>query len=268
MIQSQNKMLIINRYFLRFAIIRKSHISRLVQTICAFIFLYGTTIAQTAGVCIKSKNGIVIAADSKVGNRIDCKIRPVLGYFYTIAGYPEFPQFGFSALKIIDTTFKSDKTFIENIENSMQKMKELYPNILKKSMYTKDSTEFRKKFIEKNGVVINIIFAGIDNLGLVAHTRDLQIFWNKKIDIEILSQDCGIDCKKIFTIGRNIEMMAYAKINPVKPNTVLVYYAKRLIEESIRYNPDTVGEPINILMIPIMGNPIWVQRNPPCQTKQ
>lgn len=250
--------------FLSYPIWRKTQIFRLVYSLFAF-FILSDTIAQTACVAIKTNSEIIIAADSKFGFDIACKIRPVLNYFYTMAGYAELKKFGFSAPQIIDTTFKTNRTFVENIYSSVQNIKRAYPSAIRKIMQTRDSTEFNEKFRKERGVILNIIFAGKDSSGLIMYKKDFQVIWENNISFAILAEECGNGCNFVtYPIGRYIEMRAYIKNHRIDSKADFITYAKRLIEEAITYNPKTVGAPIDILQIPRVGNPRWVQRKPQC----
>lgn len=237
------------------------------------MLLGSDSISQTAAVCIKIKDEIVIAADSKVGDITGnmaltyCKIRPVIGYFYTFSGLAEIRGKNyFSIPQIIDTTFKENRTFIENINASIKNIECAYPNMIRETMGGKDSTIFSNKFENGDSIILKIIFAGKDSDQLVMYYRGFRMHRYSRITFTILEKNCGIGCDgRIYYVGKDAEMFSYAQRNMPNRTAIFTEYAERLIEEAITYNPKTVGAPIDILQIPRVGNPRWIQRKPQCQ---
>lgn len=226
-----------------------------------------TAIAQTAAVGIRSKSQIIIAADSKVGKTAICKIRTTLDYFYTISGFVGSDSLiGFDATNIIESSFNKGKTFIENINTAVKNIETTLPSAITRFVKRsqKNLHDFKNEFEKGDSVIIQIIFAGIEGHNLIMYSRDFKMHRYKKTSFTILKNECGNDCESIFFIGKNIEMISYAKRNPPR-NITLANYAEKLIEESIAYNRNTVGRPIDILQIPRVGKPVWIQRKPQCQ---
>ncbi|MCI0619192.1 hypothetical protein L0244_39990 [bacterium] len=227
-------------------------------------------IAQTAIVAIRNDDEILIAADSKglLNNNpaspiLICKIKKVLRRFYIASGIYENRAIGFNVSNIIDTTFKDNRAFQVNINRALENIKSDFPRALTE-IRNRDSIAFRDKFERKDSVVLSIVFAGIENSQLIMYKMDFKMHRYKNISFTIVPKSCGLNCSKIYFLGQDSAMTVYSKNHPWNPRMALADYAKKLIEEAIRHHPAAVGMPIDILQIPRIGNPIWIQRKPQC----
>ena len=228
-------------------------------------------IAQTAIITIKTRSEIIIAADSKAlkNNNPDsaisvCKIRPIFNFFYGASGIISDPITRFDFNSIVDTTFSTKRTLLDNIGKVAKSVKNVLPKTLA-SIEQRDRIAFKKEFEKGDMVALQVFFAGIENDSLKIYKSDFQFSPRENFRVTSVDKSCIAHCEKIYFFGHDSAMLAYDDRYGKSPIETWDSYAIRLIEIAKIHHKENVGGDVDALKIPIIGSPTWIRKKFKCQ---
>jgi hypothetical protein len=227
----------------------------------------------TTIVVIVAPDAIVIGADSK-GSFIDqfsmkeskrqvCKIYQCGNYYYVVAGFTNNPVTKLDIGDIIGTYLKNENP-ISN-QNLVNLKNEIKTSLINEINYQKstDSSLILRTLGSDNGLV-SFGILGIKESKPFGHFFS---FTYSPEDILIKEDFCPGNCPndtKVFWLG---ESKAIEKYTSNQENTNKTFnrieLVKHLIKLEIQDKPETVGEPIDILVIS-KENTYWVQKKECC----
>jgi len=232
--------------------------------------LHGTTV-----IVIKTRNDLVVAADSKgrrgtaiITSESACKVGNVGLYYYAFAGAINDPETGFNILTPIKEAISQSGSIVE-VANRYESMAG--------SLIAKQVGYYREKYrnfydsVFKNKSASDVAFFGVEKDALVFHIRFFFVEETPdgKVTIQPKRIDCGADCENgDIILGEREEITKYMAVQPSLLKDVEAIEAVRtLIKEQIKVTPDSVGEPIDIVRLTIKRTE-WIQRKKECEAKK
>lgn len=237
------------------------------------IFFAAVSTNATTIVAVKTKQEIIIGADSKLtdtyGNTVNeqaCKIIQSGNMVFAAEGFIRNKQTGFGIYKIIGQALKqpakislTDKVnFVSGVVVS-ELLKEL-PKLRKQNADT-----YRSKIEGK--VFLSLLFAGFENGKPLMFVRQFRLAMSRQqIGISVLPDDCMEDCNREFETRFLGEKEAIESLPEDTPN----FWGKGaaegirlLIETEIQSRNEYVGPPIDIVRLN-NKRVEWIQRKQNC----
>lgn len=229
----------------------------------------------TTIVAVKTKNEIVIGADSKVtdtfGNALPvetCKIVQAGNVFFTYAGFARNNETGFSIPQIAKAALESKpkakmsekieiltKTVVEKLDAEILVLRE------------KSFPTYREKIEGK--IFLRILVAGFDKGKPALYVRQFRLGQTseKGVGVVVINDDCDRKCK-----GENVTRFLgeTAAIDGLPEETKdfwktgLAAGVTSLIETQIAAREEYVGPPIDILQI-TKKNAVWIRKKDSCR---
>ncbi len=248
-------------------------IRRIISSVC-LLFLLANASGATTIVAVKTKNTIVVGADSKTtdtfGNsreRLACKIVSAGGVVFAYAGFARDTRTGFNTPAIVSESLAQNskqtvasktelltKTLIERLNIELPQLKQ------------NDFVTYREKIEGK--VFLRILIAGFEKKKPVLLVRQfrLGILSDGSVGVIVSNDNCDAKCK-----GKNVTRFLGETdaIDGLPEETKdfwkqgLVAGVRKLVEIEIAARDDYVGPPIDIVSMTSKGTD-WIQRKPQC----
>jgi hypothetical protein len=216
------------------------------------------TVAQTSIVAIRTPQKIFIGADSKGtkgGNKNKivnvCKIRQFGGSFCAFSGLSEVPETHFRVWDITKNAFRHGNTLLDKI-NAFETL--ITTPLSKALHYVRqvNPTDFKRSFDTADKVVLQMIFATVEDGIPKIFVRDFQISTTDPITFNIHKKSCPGTCptgRSVYFLGQKEAMMKYYDEHSEILRSGLDVAIDILIRVAITNSGDEVGLPIDILRV-------------------
>jgi hypothetical protein len=228
--------------------------------------------ADTAVVCIRTPDRIVIGADSKGtfrgagnSNAPICKIRQVGDVFYAAAGILQHPGTGFVVWNIVDEALRggfgiADKMTV--LEDSAKLARARALSALK----TVHPDDYEENFNKGDRAVLSIVFGTREKGELRVWSVDFQIATADPFSFNVHRKSCPGTCEdgnSIYFLGQKESMLAYYDSHPQLQNSKFEEIVDTLIGVAMLDKSDQVGPPVDILQVTPKGAE-WVRNGKGC----
>lgn len=250
------------------SIITKAYVAPcalLLITFCGTLPPYsvGTTV-----VAFWTPDRIIVGADSKgrrggelgEGELLVCKIRQVGNVFYALSGLREDPETGFDAHSIVVRAYNTPGRLIDKVNAFERLVSEPLSNVLA-HIKAKYPLNFERDFGNKGGGM-DIVFFGYENGRPVMITRRIGRRDYSRRRLEYPGDFPNSPFGAVY-MGQHDSINRFRVANPGWQRMGLEKAMRRFIQMEIEEHPETVGPPIDILVIDNSGAR-WIQKKPEC----
>jgi hypothetical protein len=249
---------------------------RILTTILTLLILAAASGATTI-VAVKTKNEIVIGADSKVTDtfgdaaaKLACKIIPAGGIVFAYAGFARDNQTGFNVPLIVsealEQNLKAKPT--EKVEKVTQavveKLNVEIPLLKRNSFIT-----YREKI--EGRIFLRILVAAFEKKRPVLFVRQFRLgqLADGSAGVIVSNDDCDVKCKGAAVtrfLGESDAIDGLPEETRDFWKQGLAAGVRKLVEIQIAARDEYVGPPIDILSL-TSGGFRWIQAKPQCETK-